>query len=84
MHVELKSPELDGIIARLATLEERMAGMQAKKRYYDIKEAAVYLNVCSKQVRRYLTRGLLQRSLAGRKIQIPAESLEDFRKLTVS
>ena len=48
------------------------------KKYYTVKEAAIYLAVCEKSVRRLIGRGLLKPSRALRKLLIPLSELEDF------
>jgi len=49
-----------------------------KKQTYTIRDAADYLGVSQDTVRRLIKRGLLRRSLALRKILIPAEDVENF------
>lgn len=81
MQVEI--PQLDIIETRLAALESTISRMTATKRYYNVKESAQQLNVSVKTVRRYLAKGYLKRSLAGRTIQIPIEAIKDFSKNNV-
>jgi excisionase family DNA binding protein len=49
---------------------------------YDIKQAAIALNVCTKTVRRLLRRGKLTSCKALRKILIPREQIAGFLKAT--
>jgi len=48
------------------------------KGFYTIREAAVYLSISEKSVRRLVNRGLLKPSKALRKLLIPISQLEDF------
>ena len=51
-------------------------------RFYSVKEAAAFLNVSTKTVRRLLERGLLKSSKALRKKLIPCSELETFYQRT--
>ena len=88
MKVEL--PELDGLIARIETLEDIINGLQAagkgplKKQWYSVKDAAVYLECSVKTVRRLIQRGLLRKSLGLRHIRIPAEELQQYKQKTTT
>lgn len=55
-----------------------MTTITVQKHAYTINEAADYLNVSRDTIRRLIKRGLLRRSLALRKILIPAEDIENF------
>ena len=55
-----------------------MAMITLEKKTYTIREAADYLGISQDTVRRLIKRGLLRRSLALRKILIPAEDVENF------
>jgi excisionase family DNA binding protein len=48
------------------------------KGFYTIREAAVYLSISEKTVRRLVDRGLLKPSRALRKLLIPVSELEAF------
>jgi excisionase family DNA binding protein len=52
--------------------------MSEKKQTYTIKGAAAYLGVSEDTIRRLIKRNLMRRSLALRKILIPAEDVENF------
>ena len=56
---------------------------QSPKRFYNLKQAAEALNTSETSIRRYLERGLLRRSLAQGKIQIPASDIENFGARTI-
>lgn len=49
---------------------------------YDIKQAAVALNCCTKTVRRLIKRRLLTPCKALRKVLIPRKQIEEFIKAT--
>ena len=51
-------------------------------KFYNIKQAAIYLGISEKSVRRLLKRGVLQSSKALRKLLIPKEQLESFFETT--
>jgi excisionase family DNA binding protein len=57
---------------------------QTRKQYYTIKEAADYLSISDKSVRRLVKRGLLRPSRALRKLLIPIAELEGFFARTAS
>ena len=48
------------------------------KGFYTVKEAATYLSISEKSVRRLISRGHLRPSKALRKLRIPAQQLEEF------
>lgn len=81
-------PEL---FAKIETLEKSLARIEEcvsvkperRKRYYNIKEAALELNMSVTSVRRLIERNLLSKSAGTRKIQIPAEEIENYRSKTV-
>lgn len=52
------------------------------KGFFTIKEAAVYLAISDKSVRRAIKRGLLKPSKAFRKLLIPFSQLENFYAAT--
>ena len=54
------------------------AGFVPKRHRYTIKEAAEFLGICEKSVRRAIKRGLLRASKAFSKIFIPGEDVETF------
>jgi len=45
---------------------------------YTIKEAAGYLSVCERQIRVFISRGLLRKSKALRAVRIPGADVETF------
>jgi excisionase family DNA binding protein len=62
---------------------QRESEMRPRQGFYTIKEAACYLRVSDKSVRRAIGRGLLRPSKAFRKLLIPAIQLEkDFYNKT--
>lgn len=54
----------------------------SRKGFADIKEAAHFLRVSTKQIRRFKNKGYLRTSLVLRKIIIPWEDLESFASRT--
>ena len=50
--------------------------------FYDIKQAAFALNMCTKTVRRLIARGKLTSCKVLRKVLIPREQIEAFIKAT--
>jgi len=76
--------EWNAMKERISHLENKLHGFKQpkKKEYYDIQEAAEYLNMSVSSARRVLKRGLLSKSIGLGKIQIPHESLENYRKVT--
>jgi hypothetical protein len=79
------------LLAKIETLEKSLARIEERvsvkperhKRYYNIKEAAIELNMSVTSVRRLIERNLLSKSAGTRKIQIPAEEIENYRSRTV-
>ena len=55
---------------------------EGRKGFADINEAAHYLRVSTKQIRRFKNKGYLRTSLVLRKIIIPWEDLESFASRT--
>lgn len=45
---------------------------------YTIKEASAYLAVCERQIRVFISRGLLRKSKALRAVRIPGADVETF------
>lgn len=67
------------MLARIEKLEKSESKkMMPDKLLYTIKEAAVALNVSTRQIHRYIKRGLLKRSLVDHKVQITAASVKAF------
>ena len=60
----------------------QVSANQIHPRFYTVKEAAVFLNVSPKTIRRFLDRGLLKSSKALRKKLIPCAELESFYQRT--
>ena len=85
MVAEIEIKGLDEVMDRLKKLETLLLSVTDKynKRWYSIPEAAEYLGVSEITVRRLITRGLLKRSGALRHVKIPADSLENYRKMSV-
>jgi len=79
------------LLSRMETLEKSLARIEERvsvqperrKRYFNIKEAASELNMSVTSVRRLIDRNLLNKSAGTRKIQIPAEEIENYRSRTV-
>jgi excisionase family DNA binding protein len=60
----------------------KITNVQHTPRFLTVKEAAIYLNVSTKTIRRLLERGLLKSSKALRKKLIPCTDLESFFQRT--
>jgi len=79
------------LLARMETIEKSLSRIEEQvsikserpKRYFNIKEAARELNMSVTSVRRLIQRNLLSKSGGTRKIQIPAEEIENYRARTV-
>ena len=69
---------------RIEDLEARSFQCHASgpKEYYSVSEAAEFLSVSEKTVRRLVDRGLLKRSFGIRHIRIFADSLKSYGKMT--
>jgi excisionase family DNA binding protein len=61
---------------------ETIKAAQIEPLFYDIKQAAQALNMCTKTVRRLLRRGKLTSCKAVRKVLIPRKQIEEFIKAT--
>lgn len=81
---EIKINGLDELIERMDRIETLVKGKYLNsppvKEWYDIREAAAYLNTSVSTVRRLLDRKLLERALDTWTIRIPRESLEAYKK----
>jgi excisionase family DNA binding protein len=79
--------ELENFAKRLLSIERIISELQRKqikepvKEWYNVSEAAKYLNVSIRTVRRLLARGLLKRNLAIRSIRIHRDDLTRYREL---
>jgi excisionase family DNA binding protein len=87
MLIEL--PEIDEILARLKTVEETIAvlqkgGKEQPKEWYNVADAASYLDCSSKTIYRLIERGLLKKSAGLRHIKITRQELEVYRKKTTT
>lgn len=69
---------------QLKTTVEQLKGQGQKKEYYNIQEAAAFLNCSVSTCRRLIKRGLIAKSLGIAKIQVPHDSLVNYNNLTRS
>jgi hypothetical protein len=76
---------LPTLIERIETLETRVNVLEGRqkaperpKQWYTLREAADALGTSPKSITRYIERGLLKKSLASRRILIPAEEIANF------
>lgn len=69
-------------VKRIERLLEEQITPKAVKRFYNVKEAAVELNVSVKSVRRFIERGFLKPCRALHKLMIPLEDIEGFKGAT--
>ena len=85
MLVEIKINELENLLERVERLEILVKEqLKPKKRFYTVQEAADYLNISVKSVRRFLESGRLKKRLGEYRISIPLESLEEFSKQSLN
>lgn len=82
-NISLEIPELAELIKHFKTLADRVDKIEGKhlvsKNYYSIKEAAVYLNLSEKSVRRLIERKLITASRGTRHYRLSRETLEDYK-----
>jgi len=71
---------IDSLRRDVAELRAEQGRTQLPKKYYTVKEIAAILSICDEGVRRLVKRGVLERSMAFRKILISAAHLEEFQK----
>jgi len=76
--------ETKEILSRLEKIENLLFKKETVKEWYNIKEAAEYLNISVSTCRRLVDRGLIKKSLGIGKIQIPRDSLINYKKLTLN
>ncbi|MBE2179493.1 MAG: helix-turn-helix domain-containing protein [Chthoniobacterales bacterium] len=85
MLVDIKINELENLLERLEALEILVKEkLKPKKRFYTIPEAAEYLHISVKSVRKFVDSGRLKKRLGEYRILIPVESLEEFCKQSLS
>lgn len=84
--IKFEIPELKEMTQLLKSLHDRMSKLEGKniaaKNYYSVKEAAVYLSLSEKSVRRLIERRLLEVSRGTRHYRIMKESLDAYKEHT--